>query len=88
MENEMNEHRKDKEVIQAEILGNTRISPPILEKLVHTDATPLHQIPQDNEVEGSSTVNRGHEHQRSTRCCNAREGRPRRLAGVQRGSGT
>ena len=37
---------------------------------------------------GSSTVNRGHEHHRSTRSCKARDGRPRRLGGVQRGGGT
>jgi hypothetical protein len=37
---------------------------------------------------GGSTVNRGHEHQRSIRCCNAREGRPRRFGGTQRDSGT
>jgi transposase-like protein len=39
-------------------------------------------------MSGSSTGNRGHEHHRSTRSCKAREGRPRRLAGVQRGGGT
>jgi hypothetical protein len=38
--------------------------------------------------DGSSTVNRGHEHHRSTRSCKAREGRPHRLGGVQRGGGT
>ena len=37
---------------------------------------------------GSSTLNRGHEHQRLIRRCNAREGRPRCFGGTQRGSGT
>jgi hypothetical protein len=37
---------------------------------------------------GRSTVNRGHEHQRSIRCCSARAGRPRRFGGTQRDSGT
>ena len=37
---------------------------------------------------GSSTLNRGHEHQRLIRRCNAREGRPRCFGGVQRGGGT
>ena len=37
---------------------------------------------------GSSTLNRGHEHQRLIRRCNAREGRPRCVGGTQRGSGT
>ena len=39
-------------------------------------------------VSGSSTLNRGHEHQRLIRRCNAREGRPRCFGGTQRGSGT
>ena len=37
---------------------------------------------------GGSTVNRGHEHQRSIKCCSARAGRPRRFGGTQRDSGT
>jgi hypothetical protein len=37
---------------------------------------------------GSSTLNRGHEHQRLIRHCHAREGRPRCFGGTQRGSGT
>ena len=37
---------------------------------------------------GGSTLNRGHEHQRSIRRCRAREGRPRRFGGTQRDSGT
>ena len=37
---------------------------------------------------GRSTVNRGHEHHRSIRRCSAREGRPRRFGGAQRGSRT
>jgi hypothetical protein len=41
-----------------------------------------------NRTGGRSTVNRGHEHQRSIRRCIARDGRPRRFGGVQRGSGT
>jgi uncharacterized protein (DUF488 family) len=41
-----------------------------------------------NPERGGSTVNRGHEHQRSIRCCNARAGRPRRFGGTQRDSGT
>ena len=39
-------------------------------------------------MRGGSTVNRGHEHQRSIRRCSVREGRPRRFGGAQRGSGT
>ena len=38
--------------------------------------------------EGSSALNRGHEHQRLIRRCHAREGRPRCLGGAQRGGGT
>src|SRR5262249_4649322 len=41
-----------------------------------------------NYETGPSTLNRGHEHQRSIRRCSAREGRPRRFGGAQRGSGT
>ena len=37
---------------------------------------------------GSSALNRGHEHQRTTRRCSAREGRPRCVGGAQRGGGT
>ena len=37
---------------------------------------------------GGSTLNRGHEHQRLIRRCNAREGRPRCFGGTQQGSGT
>ena len=37
---------------------------------------------------GSSPLNRGHEHQRLTRRCSAREGRPRCLGGVHRDGGT
>ena len=37
---------------------------------------------------GGSSLNRGHEHQRLIRHCNAREGRPRCFGGTQRGSGT
>ena len=37
---------------------------------------------------GSSTLNRGHEHQRAIRRFRAREGRPRGVEGVQRGGGT
>src|SRR5215217_4795217 len=37
---------------------------------------------------GSSTLNRGHEHQRLIGRCNAREGRPHCFGGTQRGSGT
>ena len=36
----------------------------------------------------SSAPNRGHEHQRSMRRWNARDGRPRCFGGAQRGSGT
>src|SRR6516165_228234 len=39
-------------------------------------------------VRGSSTLNRGHEHQRLIKRCNARDGRPRCFGGTQRGSGT
>jgi hypothetical protein len=38
--------------------------------------------------QGSSALNRGHEHQRSTRRLSAREGRPRCLGRGQRGGGT
>ena len=38
---------------------------------------------------GSSALNRGYDaHHRAIRRCNAREGRPRRLGGVQHGGGT
>jgi hypothetical protein len=37
---------------------------------------------------GGSTVNRGHEHQRSVRRCSTHEGRPRRFGGAQQVSGT
>jgi hypothetical protein len=43
-----------------------------------------HEIPKT----GGSTVNRGHAHHRSIRCCRAPEGRPRRFGGTQRDSGT
>ena|SRR5215475_1688806 len=43
-------------------------------------------VPRDSS--GSSTVNRDHEHDRSTRHCKAREGLPRRLGGIRRGGGT
>src|SRR5262249_22185876 len=36
----------------------------------------------------SSALNRGHEHQRSMRRWNTRDGRPRCFGGAQRGSGT
>ena len=41
-----------------------------------------------NAPYGSSALNRGHEHQRTTRRCSAREGRPRCVGGAQRGGGT
>jgi transposase len=41
-----------------------------------------------HRVRGSSTLNRGHEHQRWIRRCHARERRPRRFGGAQRVSGT
>jgi hypothetical protein len=37
---------------------------------------------------GSSAFNRGHGHHRALRCCNTREGRPRRFGGFHRGGGT
>jgi hypothetical protein len=40
------------------------------------------------EKRGRSTVNHGHEHHRSIRRYSAREGRPHRFGGAQRGSGT
>jgi hypothetical protein len=40
------------------------------------------------QLAGGSTLNRGYEHQRLIRRCNAREGRPRCFGGTQRGSGT
>ena len=40
---------KEKEIVRADIVGNTRISRPILNTLVHTDSTPLHQIPQTDQ---------------------------------------
>jgi len=42
----------------------------------------------ETAVRGRSTLNRGHEHQRLIRRCNARDGRPRCFGGTQRGSGT
>ena len=42
----------------------------------------------DLSLRGSSTINRGHEHHRSTRRLSIGEGRPRCLGGVQRGGGT
>ena len=47
----------------------------------------LVDIPISNCLD-SSALNRGHEHQRSMRRWNARDGRPRRFGGAQRGSGT
>ena len=45
-------------------------------------------IARARKMSGGSTVNRGHEHHRSIKCCSAREGRPRRFGGAQRDSGT
>ena len=42
----------------------------------------------EHGLSGSSALNRGHEHQRSTRRLSAREGRPRCLGRGQRGGGT
>ena len=39
----------DKEIVTADIIGNTRVSPPILDTLAHPDSTPLHQIPQNDQ---------------------------------------
>jgi hypothetical protein len=45
-------HRQQgQQMVQADLLGTTRVPPPLLEPLVHPDATPLHQIPQEQEVE-------------------------------------
>jgi hypothetical protein len=41
-----------------------------------------------DNLTGGATINRGHEHQRSIRCCSARAGRPRCFGGTQRDSGT
>ena len=41
-----------------------------------------------SEAQGSSALNRGHEHHRAIRRFRVCEGRPRRLGGVQRGGGT
>jgi hypothetical protein len=50
--------RESKELVRADIVGNTRVPPPILETLVHPDSTPLHQIPQtDQEVVLSKVEN-------------------------------
>jgi hypothetical protein len=46
------------------------------------------EIVRRSVQDGSSPLNRGHEHQRLTRRCSAREGRPRCLGGVHRGGGT
>lgn len=42
---------KEKTAVNADTLGNTRISLPILDNIIHPDAAPLHQIPVDKEVE-------------------------------------
>ena len=49
---------------------------------------PFHLLMTNEPPFGSSTLNRGHEHQRLIRRCNAREGRPRCFGGTQRDSGT
>jgi hypothetical protein len=49
---------------------------------------PFPGIPDALTFPGRSTLNRGHEHQRLIRRCNARDGRPRCFGGTQRGSGT
>ena len=53
----------------------------------HTNETEFNEFLSNNSP-GGSTVNRGHEHQRSIRCCSARAGRPRRFGGTQGDSGT
>lgn len=45
--------RKQPVQVQASALGSTRLSLSSRDRLVHPDATPLHQIPKDNEVEAS-----------------------------------
>jgi site-specific recombinase XerC len=43
----------------------------------------------EKSASGSSALNRDYDaHHRAIRCCRARDGRPRRFGGVQRGSGT
>ena len=60
----------------------------IISKEVYDKAQQDKFVAVVTEKYGSSTLNRDHEHHRSTRRSKAREGRPRRLGGVQRGGGT
>src|SRR5437867_3924719 len=52
-ESNLRNNEQGNQVVQADILGNTRVPSTILENLVHPDTTPLHQIPQENEIETS-----------------------------------
>jgi hypothetical protein len=66
-----------------------KLAAPLPNRFVsHRDTACKQQFFDIAIAEGSSTLNRGHEHHRSTRHCKAREGRPRRLGGVQRDGGT
>ena len=56
--------------------------------LVHCQAVRNNRKTMQDGISGGSTVNRGHAHHRSIRCCSTREGRPRRFGGAQRDSGT
>jgi hypothetical protein len=40
---------RNKNIVQADRVGNTRVPSSVLDVLVHPDATPLHQIPQSDE---------------------------------------
>jgi class 3 adenylate cyclase len=66
----------------AEYYQNTALFPVVdlFQRILRFEA---HETP-----DGGSTVNRGHEHQRSIRRCSVRAGRPRRVGGAQRDSGT
>jgi hypothetical protein len=40
---------RNKNIVQADTVGNTRVPSSVLDVLVHPDATPLHKIPQSDE---------------------------------------
>jgi hypothetical protein len=42
---------RNKNIVQADRVGNTRVPSSVLDVLAHPDATPLHQIPQSDEEE-------------------------------------
>src|SRR5262249_3940882 len=44
---------REKDVIQSTVVGNNRVPIAVLDQLVHPNAAPLHEIPQDNEAESA-----------------------------------